>query len=442
MTGEIQKFRGALAKAGLDYAGEIIADGKLHRFKADGDHARNSWFVLFPANSVTPAAGAFGCWKRGLKETWCEKRREKLTDAQWRAIREAWQLAETERERAETERREKARQDAEWILKHSKPVTAHGYLTAKGVRPHGGLRQRGDLLVLPLRDSAGTLHSLQFIAPGKRFDGERNKTFLGGGRVAGCFFTVADRPDGALVICEGFATGASIHEATGLAVVSAMDSGNLLAVSKALREKFPEREIIIGADNDAWTDGNPGLTKATEAAKAIGAKLAVPQFADASTRPTDFNDMAALAGLTEVKRQIETAALPKESDEEILHRLAGLPPLEYERRRDAEAEKLGIRRVSILDKLVGSKRSKQTDGELQGRTVALADVELWPECGERRGRAFGSGGDFWPLRRAAARRGGRACPLCCSHSLLQIFSVLAALEHFIAGKGLRQNNFA
>ena len=93
-----------------------------------------------------------------------------------------------------------------------------------------------------------------------------------------------------------------------------MNCGNLLAVSKALREKFPSREIIVCADNDQFTDGNPGVTKAAEAAKAIRAKLAVPQFADASTRPTDFNDMAALAGLAEVKRQIETAAIIETSE--------------------------------------------------------------------------------------------------------------------------------
>jgi hypothetical protein len=62
-------FRAALAKAGLAFDGEIIADGKFHHFKAAGDKRPSSWFVLFPANSVVPAAGAFGCWKRGSKET-------------------------------------------------------------------------------------------------------------------------------------------------------------------------------------------------------------------------------------------------------------------------------------------------------------------------------------------------------------------------------------
>ena len=202
-----------------------------------------------------------------------------------------------------------------------------------------------------------------------------------GGRIVGCFFTLATKLESPLAICEGYATGASVHEATGYAVVCALNCGNLLAVSKALREKYPVREIIVCADNDQFTDGNPGVTKATEAAKAINAKLAVPQFADANTKLTDFNDMAALAGLGELKQQIEAAAVPKESDEEILNRLAALPLLEYERQRDDAAKALGCR-AAILDKLVDAKRPKSElqNDELQGRTVNLADVELWPEA--------------------------------------------------------------
>jgi putative DNA primase/helicase len=69
-----------------------------------------------------------------------------------------------------------------------------------------------------------------------------------------------------------------------------------------------------------------------------------------------------------------------DADEETLQRLAALPPLEYERVRKAEAEKLGCRRVSILDRLVNAKRLlSQSASDLQGRTVNLPDVEPWPK---------------------------------------------------------------
>ena len=177
-------------------------------------------------------------------------------------------------------------------MNRSRPArTLHRYLFRKRVKVFGNLRGYRRLLVLPLRDAGGELHSLQFI------DGNGAKKFLSGGRVAGCFFTLADKAEGPLVITEGYATGASIHEATGHAVICAMNNGNLLEVAKAARELWPHVPIIVAADNDQFTDGNPGLTKATAAAKAIGAKLAVPQFVDLTNKPTDFNDLAIAQGL-------------------------------------------------------------------------------------------------------------------------------------------------
>jgi putative DNA primase/helicase len=61
----LEDLRAKMRAAGLTYDGEIVADGKLHRFKAAGDREKNSWFIVFPGE---PLAGAFGCWKRGFKE--------------------------------------------------------------------------------------------------------------------------------------------------------------------------------------------------------------------------------------------------------------------------------------------------------------------------------------------------------------------------------------
>ena len=300
-----ENFCAALDKAGIKLNGEVIADGKLHRYKAAGDQHKNSWYVLHPADTNTPAAGAFGCWKSGIDETWCEKREKKFTDAELQAIRRTLKRAEEERERTQAALHTQARKTASWILNRSRPARSlHRYLTRKGVKVFGAVHEFRDALVLPLLDSASELHSLQFIGVAG------DKRFLGGGKVAGCFFTVADKPEGPLAVCEGYATGATIHESTGFAVTCAINCGNFLAVSIALRKKFPAREIIVCADNDAWTNGNPGLTKATEAAKTIGARLVAPQFQDTATKPTDFNDLHNLEGLDTVKKQIEAATEP------------------------------------------------------------------------------------------------------------------------------------
>ena len=175
-------FRAALRAAGLDFDGEIIADGSSP-VQTRSDHNRNSWFVLHPG----AAAGVFGCWKLDVKETWCDRSR-KLSQAEWNEVRRRWQAAEREREKAETERHAQARRTAAWILTRARPVESHPYLERKGVKSYGDMREYRGALVLSLRDASGELHSLQFIGP----DG--TKRFLTGGKIAGCFFTISNQP--------------------------------------------------------------------------------------------------------------------------------------------------------------------------------------------------------------------------------------------------------
>ncbi|CAA7625927.1 hypothetical protein MTBSS4_550008 [Magnetospirillum sp. SS-4] len=115
---------------------------------------------------------------------------------------------------------------------------------------------------------------------------------------------------GAIVIAEGYATAATIHETTGRPVIAAFDSGNLKAVAETVRAKFPEREILIAADNDhANKHGNIGLSKAEEAAKAVGGHVVAPAFdADEKARGlTDFNDLAKSRGPRQVALAIDGA---------------------------------------------------------------------------------------------------------------------------------------
>ena len=195
--------------------------------------------------------------------------------------------------------RSRARKRAASIWRDAAPASEdHPYLVKKGVRPHG-LRSCGDKLVVPVSDGS-ELHSLQSISS----DGK--KLFLPSGRVKGHFFLIGD-PKGTICIAEGFATGATIHEITGHAVVVAFNAGNLLPVAEVVREKYPDGHLIVCADDDAKS-GNPGLTKAQEAAQAVGAVVAVPDFGD--DRPkgaTDFNDLCQHAGSGAVRSCIERA---------------------------------------------------------------------------------------------------------------------------------------
>lgn len=128
-------------------------------------------------------------------------------------------------------------------------------------------------LVVPLRNNAGDILNLQFIFIDK-------KQFIKNGRKSGLFHLLGSitNTTPALLIAEGYATAATLHEATGYPVVMAMDCGNLLPVAQAWREECPDLPMIFCADNDAETKDNPGKTYAEAAAKAVGGVVALPVF--------------------------------------------------------------------------------------------------------------------------------------------------------------------
>jgi hypothetical protein len=165
--------------------------------------------------------------------------------------------------------------------------------------------------VLPLRDAAGALCSLQFI----KSDG--SKRYLCGGQVSGCYFAIG-KPGDVILVGEGFATCVSAYVATGYPVAVAFDGGNLRSVAEALRSKLPNARIVILADDDHLTVGNPGISMAREAAAAAGGAIAVPEFGlDRPEAAKDFNDMMQIAGAAAVKAAIEKGAAEGEPRLEI-----------------------------------------------------------------------------------------------------------------------------
>ena len=222
MHSVIDGFSTAMEAAGLPPPPTIEADGSLHRFSTSGKRGDDSgWYVLHPDGI---AAGVFGCWRNGWSQTWSSKPDTAMTQAEREAHRQRIKAMKAQRDAEQAQRQQQARQTAAALWQAAAPATQHEYLARKGIQPHGA-RCDGLRLVIPLRDVDGTLHSLQTIAP----DGD--KRFMPGGRVAGCYHSMG-KPQGVLVVCEGFATGASIHEATGHAVAVAslaIASGNGIA---------------------------------------------------------------------------------------------------------------------------------------------------------------------------------------------------------------------
>ena len=295
MSDYISEFRNAMSTAGMAHAGELQADGKIHRFNTGDEQGNTCWYVLYQPDPIP--AGAFGCWRRNISEKWHDKKVASETSKEdYKTLQKKFADAEAKRDSDERDRHERKSKEISTLVSKLKTAPKdHLYLQSKKVSAHGRLMDDGDGSVLmPLTDVAGRIWTYQTI------DAFGDKLFAPGGRIRGCMFTIGDLSEGPIVICEGYATGASIHEATGWPVICAMNCGNLKPVSIAVREKYRDRTIVIAADDDRKTPGNPGLTKAKEAAETIKATIAVPDLSMLDSG-SDFNDLACHSGIQSIK---------------------------------------------------------------------------------------------------------------------------------------------
>ena len=227
------------------------------------------------------------------------------------AARLASERAERERLNAEvTASRHAAASDEALAMWDAASDTGESpYLTRKGVQGHGVRFAPDGVLLVPLRDVAGQLWNVQTIAPEKPFNGGPDKLFQKGGRKSGLWHWCGDPAAASvLLICEGYATAASVHQATGRPVAVAFDAGNLAHVAKALHQAHPAALIVLCGDDDLQTFAekghNPGRDKATAAARAVQGLAVFPQGLPAGA--SDFNDLHAAAGLDAVRAVIES----------------------------------------------------------------------------------------------------------------------------------------
>ena len=323
-------------------------DGNIHRYKVAGDKGSEKagayciWTVHWPA-------GWLYNWRTGIHTSWCFSRnnvpKDSFSDAEYLGLLEKAkrvqaksledikqkQLQATDRARIFFETLQNAPDD-------------HKYFISKNV-PNYGLHYRDDLrqLAVPLRNINGNIQSIQWI------DEKGNKLFFEGAPTKAAFFSVgldllnqAHFKNAPILIGEGYATIATVHELTGYPCVAAMTCHNLLLVAEAICHKFPNHKIIFIADNDHLTNGNPGLTSAQEASSHIkNSEILFPAFLP-HERGTDWNDYYKLHGeqLTAylLKEKINFAMLPKQTQDllkrvEVVNaqvlRNSVLPPLKW-----------------------------------------------------------------------------------------------------------------
>lgn len=296
-----RQFLRFIESLGISPKGGVSSDGEWHRCparKRDGRMSReNGAYKLYLDG--WPAGCAQNHGVTGVV-SWKYESDRRFTDAQMDRFR---------RQSEEAASRRKAKREAlyamvagkaqeRWGL--AKPVWVHRYLEDKGVASHG-LRESpdGDLLV-PVGSIDRQWMNLQRIF--HDHEGICRKMYLRDGRMKGGMFPIGKiDPAGVILAGEGYATLATLHEATGYTSVVAFSDSNLIRVAGLLREKYLKATIVVCADNDHKTKGNPGLAAGKRASEEASALLARPTVVDG----TDFNDMAGEYGINAVKDAIE-----------------------------------------------------------------------------------------------------------------------------------------
>lgn len=337
--------------------------GKLTRCLMEGQHGahRNGsgWYVLHPLkldNGSMVLVGSYGTYREtgtdGTKGTGhkISLKGMELTREQQTAIRQ--RVAEDSR-RAELERRRRADRAALRAASAWAKCSANGqseYLQRKGVKGHGVRYSPSGNLVIPILDGAERICGLQVIYDDpaiKKRKGRDRDYWPAGLSKRGRYYLIG-RPSWIVLVAEGYATAASLHEATGLPVAVAFDAGNLLAVCQQLRHQYQDVWILVCGDDDYMQtcrachkrtrvakpecdqcgephlQGNTGESSASAAALAVDGTYVLPQF-DGRDRQkwTDFNDLHLASGLHAVRGQIEAKLAREGWDEKGWHRRAG-----------------------------------------------------------------------------------------------------------------------
>ncbi|MEQ1528140.1 MAG: toprim domain-containing protein [Methylococcaceae bacterium] len=271
----INQFKSAMLETIGAAPENIVADGLLHRFKIDGK--LNGAYCLHLDGKP---AGYFEDFKQGIKTNWKSSVGFiPLSDFQKQQHAKKRLEDEAKRQAEGAAKHQAAALKAASIWQASTPADAnHPYLIAKRIKPHGARQLGSDqALIIPIYNAKQELVNVQYIAR----DGA--KRFLYGAKKRACFSVIGDHNHGdKFLICEGFATGASLHENSGYAVVVALDAGNLEPVAKEIKALYSTAEIIIAGDNDL---SGVGQKAAEAAALAIGAKYILPPVSG-----QDFND--------------------------------------------------------------------------------------------------------------------------------------------------------
>lgn len=307
-----RSFIEAMESCGISPASgeQLRMDGHKHRLKLTGDKGRDrsgeyciyldespaGWFKSYRASHGVPY------------EAWSYKSDtfSSMSTEERRSFIEKKEAERAERERQDAMERQRAILIAQEKWNNATPAhPLHNYIMRKGLRSAHGARLLGNNLVIPYFNAAGEVQTIQTIS------GTGDKLFQLNAPKAG-FFSVLDgdlgpldvEPTGHTWICEGWATGCSIREATGDIVIVAADAGNLYPVAKNIQTANPGWDLVVAADNDAYKgQGNPGVAAAIKVFEDLGIPFVAPDFKENESL-SDWNDFACTRGLNATRDEM------------------------------------------------------------------------------------------------------------------------------------------
>ncbi len=286
----------ALESGGLVLSGVPVEDGEIHRVSTREDRPGNKsgWYVSHGNVAV------FGDFRQGWQEKWFASG---ISTVDRSRLSEQAEAARQKRLEAQAEEQRRVASSARRLWDESTSPSEHPYLESKRIHGHG-IRRQGDALVVPLWDASGEIQNIQRIYP----DGQ--KRFMRGGKKKGLHFQLGDELTEVTYLCEGYATAAAIHKATGRSAIVAFDAGNLIPVARQLAKQDSSVTFVTASDADIWTKNNPGRSQGERAAGILNGPLAIPKFEPKDLKDgkvTDFHDLYVVRGVDEVKRQLEAA---------------------------------------------------------------------------------------------------------------------------------------
>ncbi|EFO3244748.1 DNA primase [Escherichia coli] len=311
----VTEFAQVLENAGLVIQGLPQMDGAIHRvatrddkkgaksgaYKAYLDGRPSGWYRDYRSADNSPT-------------TWTFSRAENIDPLARLHLKASAQQNRDEKERKLQQQYNKQAGYARSYLNGLPQATAHEYLTRKGIRAAPGVRLNNkNELVIPFSNGRGEIRSYQRIP----VTGGKDARILKGSEKSGNWFAFGTPENGRpLLFAEGFATAASLHEATGLPVLMTIDADNMINVAKNARQIWTDSPFVFCADNDHQRKINKGVSSAKKAAASTHGEVIIPAFTEAEKAQglTDFNDLDASRGRDAFQRamnaQLEYIGIP------------------------------------------------------------------------------------------------------------------------------------